>query len=132
MTTTISRNDYPQLLVETVPRAIESEAEYDRALAIAERLTFQADKTPAEIQLLKLIVTLIEAYEGKNYPMENVAPHELLQNLMQEHNLRQADLVNLIGSRGVVSEVVNGKRKISKTQAKALGELFGVSPGLFI
>jgi HTH-type transcriptional regulator / antitoxin HigA len=40
--------------------------------------------------------------------------------------------VNLIGSRGVVAEVVTGKRKIDKTQAKALGELFGVSPGLFV
>jgi HTH-type transcriptional regulator / antitoxin HigA len=132
MTITTSRNDYPRLLAEIAPQAIESEAEYERALAIAEGLTFQQDKTSAEIQLLKLLVTLVEAYENENYPMEHVAPHQLLQNLMQEHNLRQADLVNLIGSRGVVSEVVNGKRKISKAQAKSLGQLFGVSPGLFI
>jgi HTH-type transcriptional regulator / antitoxin HigA len=45
MTLTLDRNNYPQLLAEFVPQAIDSEAEYDRALAIAERLTFKQDKT---------------------------------------------------------------------------------------
>jgi hypothetical protein len=47
-------------------------------------------------------------------------------------HLSQADLVSIFGSRGRVSEVVNGKRAISKAQAKALGEFFKVSPELFI
>jgi HTH-type transcriptional regulator / antitoxin HigA len=132
MTLTLDRDNYPQLLAEFVPQAIDSEAEYNRALAIAERLTFKQDKTAAEIKLLKLIVVLIEDYETEHYPMDNVTPHELLQHLMESNNTRQADLVGLIGSRGVVSEVVNGKRAISKAQAKALGEFFDVSPGLFI
>jgi HTH-type transcriptional regulator / antitoxin HigA len=132
MTLTLDRDNYPQLLAEFVPQAIDSETEYDRALAIAERLTFKQDKTAAEIKLLKLIVVLIEDYETEHYPMDNVTPHEFLQHLMESKNTRQADLVGLIGSRGVVSEVVNGKRAISKAQAKALGEFFNVSPGLFI
>jgi HTH-type transcriptional regulator / antitoxin HigA len=132
MTITLDRNNYPQLLAEFVPQAIDSELEYDRALAIAERLTFKKDRTEAEIKFLKLVVVLIEDYETEYYPMDNVAPHELLQHLMESNNTRQADLVGLIGSRGVVSEVVNGKRAISKAQAKALGDFFSVSPGLFI
>lgn len=132
MTITLDRNNYPQLLAEFAPQAIDSEAEYDRALAIAERLTFKKDRTEAEIKFLKLVVVLIEDYETEHYPMDDVAPHELLQHLMESNGARQADLVGLIGSRGVVSEVVNGKRAISKAQAKALGELFSVSPGLFI
>jgi HTH-type transcriptional regulator / antitoxin HigA len=132
MTITLDRNNYPQLLAEFVPQAIDSELEYDRALAIAERLTFKKDRTEAEIKFLKLVVVLIEDYEAEHYPMDDVAPHELLQHLMESNNTRQADLVGLIGSRGVVSEVVNGKRAISKAQARALGELFSVSPGLFI
>ena len=132
MTITLDRNNYPQLLAEFVPQAIDSEAEYDRALAIAERLTFKKDRTSAEIKFLKLVVVLIEDYEAEHYPMDDVAPHELLQHLMESNHTRQADLVGLIGSRGVVSEVVNGKRAISKAQAKALGEFFSVSPGLFI
>jgi len=132
MTITLDRNNYPQLLAEFIPQAIDSEAEYDRALAIAERLTFKKDRTEAEIKFLKLVVVLIEDYETEHYPMDDVAPHDLLQHLMESNGTRQADLVGLIGSRGVVSEVVNGKRAISKAQAKALGEFFSVSPGLFI
>ncbi|WP_373546295.1 type II toxin-antitoxin system HigA family antitoxin [Chamaesiphon sp.] len=132
MTIALSGNNYPQLLAEFVPQAIDSEAEYARALAIAEHLTFKKDRTEAEIKFLKLVVVLIEDYESEHYPMDNVAPHELLQHLMESNHTRQADLVGLIGSRGVVSEVVNGKRAIGKAQAKALGEFFSVSPGLFI
>jgi HTH-type transcriptional regulator / antitoxin HigA len=132
MTITLDRNNYSQLLAEFLPQAIDSEAEYDRALAIAERLTSKKDRTEAEIKFLKLLVVLIEDYEAEHYPMDDVAPHELLQHLMESNHTRQADLVELIGSRGVVSEVVNGKRAISKAQAKALGEFFSVSPGLFI
>jgi HTH-type transcriptional regulator / antitoxin HigA len=132
MTITLDRDNYPQLLAEFVPQEIDSEVEYDRALAIAERLTFKKNKTTAEIKVLKLIVILIKDYEAAHYPMDHVSPHELLQHLMESNQTRQADLVGLIGSRGVVSEVVNGKRAISKAQAKALGEFFSVSPGLFI
>ena len=132
MTITLNRDNYPQLLAEFVPQQIDSEVEYDRALAIAERLIFNQKKTTAEIKVLKLIVILIKDYETVHYPMEHVSPHELLQHLMESNQTRQADLVGLIGSRGFVSEVVNGKRSISKAQAKALGEFFSVSPGLFI
>ena len=51
---------------------------------------------------------------------------------MEARDIRQEDLIGVIGSRGVVSEVVNGKRGISKAQAKALGEYFHVSAELFI
>ncbi len=51
---------------------------------------------------------------------------------MEQNDLRQADLVEVFGSRGRTSEAVNGKRTISKTQAKALGEFFKASLDLFI
>jgi HTH-type transcriptional regulator / antitoxin HigA len=95
MTITLDIDNYPQLLAEFVPQAIDSEAEYDRALAIAERLTFKQAKTVAEIKFLKLIVVLIEDYETEHYPMDNVTPHELLQHLMESNHTRQADLVGL-------------------------------------
>jgi HTH-type transcriptional regulator / antitoxin HigA len=64
--------------------------------------------------------------------MDDSAPHEILQQLMESSGMRQVDLVGIIGSSGVVSEVVQGKRSISKAQAKALGDWFKVSPSLFI
>ena len=122
---------YSKLLAEIAPRAIETEEEYDRLLAVAERLTFAKNLTPEEKVLYKLLVTLIGVYETENYPIES-EPHEILQHIMESSGTRQADLVGIIGSSGVVSEVVNGKRAISKAQAKALGDYFKISPSLFI
>ncbi|MEG4287155.1 transcriptional regulator [Microcoleus sp. A006_D1] len=132
MTLTFDRANYSNLLAEVAPRAIETEEECDRLLAVAERLTFAKNRTPEEKALYKLLVTLIEVYETQNYPIDKSEPHEILQHIMEASGTRQADLVGIIGSSGVVSEVVNGKRAISKAQAKALGNYFKVSPSLFI
>ena len=51
---------------------------------------------------------------------------------MEQNDLRQSDLLAIFGSRGYISDVVNGKRAISKAHAKALGKMFHVSPDLFI
>lgn len=132
MTLTFDQDAYRNLLAEVAPKVIETEEEYDRALTVAERLTFAKNRTPEERALHKLLVTLIEAYEAQNYPMDQSPLHEILQHILESSGTRQADLVGVIGSSGVVSEVVNGKRSISKAQAKALGDYFKVSPTLFI
>lgn len=132
MTLTFDTAAYSNLLNQYIPQAIETEEEYNRVLKIAEKLTFNKSKTPEEKVLYKLLVTLIEAYETENYPMDEATPHEILQHLMESSGIRQADLVGVIGSSGVVSDVVNGKRSISKAQAKALGDYFEVSSSLFI
>lgn len=134
MTLTFDPVAYRNLLAEVAPQVIETEEECDRALQITERLMFTKDRTPEEKALLKLLVLLIEVYESEHYPypFENPPPHEVLQHLMEKSGMRQADLVGLIGTSGVVSEVVNGKRSISKAQAKALADYFKVSPSLFI
>jgi HTH-type transcriptional regulator / antitoxin HigA len=132
MTLTFNHVAYKDLIAEFSPKVIETEEEYDRALVMAERLTFAKARTPEEVALYKLLVTLIEVYEAQHYPMDESQPHEILQHVMESSGTRQADLVGVIGSSGVVSEVINGKRSISKAQAKALGEYFKVSPSLFI
>lgn len=132
MILTFDKDVYRNLLIEVTPKVIETEEEYDQAVAIAERLFFAKNRAPEERALLKLIVTLIEAYEAEHYPMDKPAPHEILQHILESSGTRQADLVGIVGSSGVVSEIVNGKRSISKAQAKALGEFFHISPSLFI
>ncbi|MBR8840154.1 MAG: transcriptional regulator [Stigonema ocellatum SAG 48.90 = DSM 106950] len=132
MTLTFDQNTYRNLLAEVVPVAIETEEEYERILKVIEELTFKKNRTKEEQVLHKLLVILIEAYETEHYPIEESAPHEILQHIMEASGTRQADLVGIIGSSTVVSEVVSGKRSISQAQAKALSEHFKVSPGLFI
>lgn len=132
MTLTFNEEAYRNLLGEIVPKIIESEEEYQQALTIVEQLTFKKNRTVEETKIYQLLVTLIEAYETENYTIEDSKPHEILQHLMEVSGTRQADLVGIIGSSGVVSEVVNGKRAISKAQAKALGKYFDLSSNLFI
>jgi len=69
---------------------------------------------------------------GESYPIPEAPPHSIIQTLMQERGLRQRDLLPVLRSRGATSEVVRGKRKPSKAQAKALAKFFSVSPELFI
>lgn len=132
MTLTIDNEIYSNLLQKNIPKVIETETEYEQTLAKAEELIFARDKTPEELELLKLLVLLIEQYEAENYSFNTAKPFEILQHLMESNQIRQTDLVDIIGSSGVVSEVVNGKRSISKNQAKALAKFFNVSAELFI
>lgn len=131
MTITFDRTAYINLLADFVPEVITSEAEYDRALAIAERLVANRNLSNEESKFLSLIVTLIEDYEGKHYPMGDVTPHAAFLHLMEYSGTSQADLVGSIGSAEIVSEIVEGKRSIDPIQAKALGEYFQISVSLF-
>jgi HTH-type transcriptional regulator/antitoxin HigA len=132
MTLTFDRDAYASLLAEFQPRAILTEEENERALATVEKLMALKDRTPEQCVLLELLVTLIEKFEDEHYQLNASTPHSLLQHLMEARDLKQSDLVGILGSKGVTSEVINGKRGISKAQAKSLGEFFHVSPALFL
>jgi HTH-type transcriptional regulator / antitoxin HigA len=132
MTHTFDQVLYSNLLAQAAPKVIETEEEYESALALAEKLTFAKNKTPEERLLYRLLVTLIEAYETENYPMNEVKPHEVLRHIVEASGISQADLANLIGSDDDVSDILNGKKFINETQAKAIGERFKVSPSFFI
>jgi len=132
MTLTINRKAYGDLLAEIQPHVITTEAENEIALQNIEKLLAIPNAKAEEERILQLLLTLVEKYEDEHYPMNDVAPLDILLHLMEENNLKQADFVNVIGSSGVVSEVVNGKRQISKNQAQSLGEFFNVDPKLFL
>ncbi|CAD0219025.1 putative transcription regulator with HTH domain [Planktothrix agardhii] len=132
MTLTFDNTVYNNLLAKISPQVIETEEEYDRILAIVERFTFSQTLTPEERVLLKLLVQLIENYESKMYPIDESTPVQILQHLMEVTGTCERDLVGVIGSSNVVSEILNNKRSISKTQAKALADYFEVSINLFI
>jgi HTH-type transcriptional regulator/antitoxin HigA len=124
---------YNQLLAEIAPQVIETEEEYERLLKITERLLFKDKLTPEERVLKTLIVFLIEDYETKNYPMGESTPQEILKHIMDSSGNSQADLARITdSSRGVISEILSGKRNISKKQANALAAHFKVDSSLFI
>lgn len=132
MTLTIDKEVYGFLLAQALPRVITTEEENEQALQIVEKLMASKNRTPEESQLLRLLVTLVEKFEDEHYQLNASSPHSILIHLLEAKGVKQSDLVGVIGSKGVVSEVVNGKRSISKAQAKALAEFFGVPSSLFI
>ncbi|MGB9181758.1 MAG: helix-turn-helix domain-containing protein [Pyrinomonadaceae bacterium] len=116
-----------------MPVVIETEEENERMLAEVEKLMDKGeDLSPEEDALLRLMATLIQDFEERFYQPREVTPLEMLHHLMDARDLKQSDLLKVFGSRGVASEVINGKRSISKAQAKALAKFFGVSTELFI
>jgi HTH-type transcriptional regulator/antitoxin HigA len=130
----LDEKKYARLLSRTLPARITNDTKYKRLLAAAERLMDKAEEELSleESTLLDLLVTLIEQYEEQRYPIAPATPHEMLHHLMEAQDLTHKDVWPLFGSKGVASEVLNGKRAISKAQAKKLAEFFHVSPALFI
>ncbi len=82
-------------------------------------------------ELADALGVFVEKYEADHVRIPEAKPAAVLKFLMQEHGLRQADLPE-IGSQGVVSEVLAGRRELNSRQIKQLAKRFGVSPAVFI
>ncbi|NER21547.1 MAG: transcriptional regulator [Symploca sp. SIO1B1] len=133
MAITLDNKAYGSLLATYQPKIIASEDEYNRTLESIEQMMVRGEElTPEENSLLELLSILVEIYEDSQLSLEPSSPQDILLHLMDARQLKQSDLVGVIGSKGIVSEIVNGKRSISKAQAKALGEFFHISSSLFI
>ena len=81
--------------------------------------------------LMETIGTLIETFESQYINEIEGNPIDTLYALMEEHGLKQSDLSEL-GSQGVVSEILSGKRQLNVRQVKMLSKRFKVSPAVFI
>jgi len=124
---------YRRLLSRTMPVVIETESENERMLAVVQKLMDKGENlSPEEEKLLKLFVRLIEDFEQEYYHPEEAEPLEILHHLMEARGLKQTNLWEIFGSKGIASEVLNGKRGISKTHARALADYFHVPADLFI
>ena len=113
--------------------SIRNERDYDLAV---ERLNALLDEVGTDERhplygLLDTLGTLIRVYEEQHHPMPAVSGAEMIQFFMGEHDLAQADLSE-IGSQGVVSEILSGKRELNVRQIRALAARFHVSPAVFI
>jgi HTH-type transcriptional regulator/antitoxin HigA len=124
---------YRRLLSRTMPVVIETEKENERMLAVVQKLMDKGENlSPEEEKLLKLFVRLIEDFEQKYYHPKEAEPLEVLRHLMEARGVKQTHLWEIFGSKGIASEVLNGKRGISKTHARALADYFHVAADLFI
>jgi len=131
-TAVIDEKRYGKLLLRILPRPIQTEKEDQRAVALLQELDLREDLSPEEEQLAELLTLLIEDFEERRYAMKPAPPLEMLEVLMEDRGLRHKDIWPVFGNKGLASEVLNGKRAISKAQAKKLAEYFHVPVELFI
>lgn len=126
-------NRYRRLIAQASPVIIGSEVENERVLAIVHRLMAKGEKrTPEEDAVLNLLVHLVEQFEEKTCRIAAAAPSQTIAFLLEQRGLKPIALAEILGSRGRVSEILAGKRSVSKEQAKRLGEFFHVSAAAFI
>lgn len=127
---------YKKMIGNVLPRAVQDETEYDRLTEILRtlgELEAERDLSPEEEGLVDLLLALTEVYEEKNRKgYAYGSPLEYLKAAMEHRGVKQADLLPLLGSSGVTSEVLSGKRQISKRQAFNLAEFFHVDVGAFL
>jgi HTH-type transcriptional regulator/antitoxin HigA len=130
---TLRETAYGALLSQVRPRVIKTEAENERAIAELEALdTLGRPLTREEETLADLLTVLITQFEEVHYPLGHASPLDALRDFMEVRNLRQRDLIPVFGASSVVSDVLNGKRSISKAHARKLAEFFHVPVSLFI
>lgn len=113
--------------------SIRNEYEYDLAI---ERLNALIDEVGANEQhplyeLLNTLGAVIHAYEEKYYPMPECSGGEMVQFLMEEHQLEPSDLPEL-GTPDIVLAILDGKHELTVKQLCALATRFHVSPAVFI
>ena len=79
-----------------------------------------------------MLTLLIENYEEKCHPLPDVPAHESLRALMQDRGLTHKDIWPVLGNKGATTEILAGRRSISKAQAKRLSAFFRVPADLFL
>lgn len=113
--------------------SIRNEREYNAAVKRLNELLDEIgdDEKHPLYGLLDTLGTLIHIYEEEHYPIPDSTGAEVLRFLMDEHDLTQSDLPE-VGSQGVVSEILNGRRELNVRQVRSLAEKFHVSSAVFL
>jgi HTH-type transcriptional regulator/antitoxin HigA len=124
--------EYSRLLTRISPKVIRTEKENNAYTHALYELDQRGAKlTQAEKELAELLTLLIEDFESKRYALTPAKPLEVVRFLMEQHDLKQKDLVDVFGTRSIVSEVLSGKRKLNKDYIERLSQRFHVSPDVF-
>ena len=139
--TALAHNDYMQETIQgwkkisPVIHEPQNADDYEKLSSFLDKLLdiVGEDESHELMGLVDVISHMISMYDDEHYQsLENGTGIDALHFLMVQHDLKQTDLKNEIGSQGVVSEILNGKRQLNVTQIKKLCERFKVSPATFI
>ncbi len=125
--------EYRRLRAVVPLGSIRTKKEYERAVGLLDAILDEIgeDEKHPMAELADAISVFVERYEAEHSPIPAGKPAEVLRFLMAEHGLRQSDFAD-IGSQGVISELLAGKRGLNTRQIRKLVKRFGVSPAVFV
>ena len=125
--------EYRRLRAVVPLGSIRTKKEYERAVGLLDAILDEIgeDEKHPMAELADAISVFVERYEAEHSPIPAGKPAEVLRFLMAEHGLRQSDFAD-IGSQGVISELLAGKRELNTRQIRKLAKRFGVSPAVFV
>ena len=120
------------------PRPITSKKMHGHCCEVVRILMLEMakDEYPTSIRdmvndYLNSLFPFIETYEKKHFDIGSSTPEEMLQFLMEQNDLSQYDLAAELGGQPVVSEILNGKRKLTRDHIERLSKRFGINPATF-
>lgn len=122
---------YIELLNSFPPRPIKSEKEFEKTQAVVDNLLDKGELTEEEEDYLNLLGMLIHEYEEQQDLVPDIYGVELLKVLKDELSIKQKDLVPIFKTESIVSDVLNGKRKLTVEHIHKLANFFNVSPAVF-
>ena len=112
-------------------KPIKSEEDYRNALKRLD-VIFDAQTDTKEGDEAEILSLLIENYENEQYPIEAPDPIEAIKIRMEELNMRQKDLVGVIGGKSRVSEILNRKKKLTVDMIRELERILQISASVLI
>jgi len=120
-------------LISAYPlRPLRNDADLDVAVEVLNCLIDRGDLTEAERDYMHVLGGIVEEYESEHIVIPEVTGVELLRFLMEENGLTQASLAPIFGGKSNISEVLSGKRALSKNQIRGLSERFGLPADAFM
>jgi HTH-type transcriptional regulator/antitoxin HigA len=122
---------YRKLVTKNPPHIIRTEDENEEYIFVLEALYSRGKLSPEEKEYAELLTLLIEKFEERYDIGRSATPLDVLRSLMEARELKQSDMIDVFGSKGIASEVLRGKRDLSKTHIQRLSEKFHVSPEVF-
>ncbi|GGX01492.1 transcriptional regulator [Salegentibacter mishustinae] len=112
-------------------KPIKTEKDYEQALERLE-VIFDADSNSKEGDEAEILSLLIENYENQYYPIEAPDPIEAIKIRMEEMNLKQKDLVGVIGGKSRVSEILNKKKRLTVDMIRELERILHISASVLV
>jgi HTH-type transcriptional regulator / antitoxin HigA len=128
-----SGDDHYLELVRAFPlRPIRSDAELDRAIAVIDSLVIRKDLDSDQEDYLDVLGDLVHKYEAEHDPLLAVSDSDMIRFLVDSNEMSQAELAEQSGiAESTISEILAGKRKLSRRHIAALSRVFRVSPSVF-